>query len=99
MVPTMSAGSMSGVNCSRLKRTDDAGGQGLERQGFGQAGHAFQQDVAVGEQGDQQPVEQVLLADDDPGHFLLQGRDPGRVVHHIFAGGAHGGVGLDRHGA
>ncbi len=37
-----------------LEMQRDAAGQRLQRQGFGQAGHAFQQHVAVGQQRDQQ---------------------------------------------
>ncbi len=75
----------------------DAGGQGFERQGLGEARHAFQQDVAVGEQRDQQPVEQVLLADDDARHLRLQRLDPGGILQHGLARGAHRRVGFDRH--
>ena len=39
-------------------------------------GHALDQDVAAGQEADQQPLDQVVLADDDPpdlGLDLLQG--------------------------
>ncbi len=39
---------------------------------FGQAGNAFEQDVAVGEQADEQAVDELFLADDDVGDFLAQ---------------------------
>jgi hypothetical protein len=55
--------------------------------------------VAVGEQGDQQPIEQVLLPDDDARHFALQGGNPGRIVEHALAGGAQCGIRFGRHGA
>ena len=51
-----------------------AGGERLDRQRLGQAGHAFEQDVAVGEQPDEQAVDQMLLADNHASHFLLQRR-------------------------
>ncbi len=70
----------------------------FKRQRLRQAGHAFQQHVAVGEQGDQQPVEQMLLADDDAAHLLLQRPDPGRVFHDRLARGPHAGVQFNRHG-
>ena len=43
----------------------DAGRQRLDGQRLGQAGHAFEQDVAVGEQAEQQSVDEIFLADDD----------------------------------
>ena len=39
---------------------------------FGQAGHAFEQDVAVGQQADDQPLDQIILADDDLAEFVKQ---------------------------
>jgi hypothetical protein len=68
----MSAGSMSGVNCRRLKRTADASGERFERECLCQAGHAFEQHVAVGHERDEQAVHEMLLADDDAPHLLLQ---------------------------
>jgi hypothetical protein len=47
----------------------------LDREGLGQAGHAFEEDVAVGEQADEQPLDHVTLADDDLAHFALERRD------------------------
>ncbi len=40
-------------------------GERLHRQRLREAGHAFEQHVAVGEQPDQQAVDQGLLPDDD----------------------------------
>ena len=39
---------------------------------LGESGHAFEQDVAVGEQADEQPVHELFLPDDDAGDFLAQ---------------------------
>ncbi len=44
-------------------------GQGFDGQGFGQTGHAFQQDMAFGKQPDQQAFQHILLPDDDLGGF------------------------------
>ena len=38
---------------------------------FGKARYAFEQDVAVGEHPDEQPVDEVFLADDHLGCFGL----------------------------
>jgi hypothetical protein len=45
-----SAGSMSGVNCRRENLTLSTLGQGFDGERLGEAGHAFEEDVAVGEQ-------------------------------------------------
>ncbi len=94
----MSAGNMSGVNCSRLNCTSTQLARVFSASVFGQAGHAFQQHVAVGQQGDQQTFEQMFLTDDDAGHFLLQRSDPAGASHNRFTRDAHGGVGRDRYG-
>jgi hypothetical protein len=40
----------------------------------------------------------MLLADDDPRHFGLQRRNPGRILQYGLACGPQGWVGLDQHG-
>ena len=57
-----------------------------------QIGGAFQQDVPIGEQTRQQPVDQVFLAHDDAGDFILQRFDPLAGLFDLlgdFLGGAH----------
>src|SRR6202171_323494 len=52
-------------------------GKGLDRDGLGKTGHPFEQDVAAGQQCDQQTLEQPVLADDqalDLEQDLLDGR-------------------------
>ena len=39
---------------------------------LGQAGHAFEEDVAVGQQADDQPLGEIILADDDFAEFVEQ---------------------------
>ena len=63
-------------------------GQAADQQGLGQAGHAHQQHVAAGEEGDQHLLDHLLLADDDLGDLGAHGAvrvpqavDPGGVVH------------------
>ncbi len=76
-MPTMSAGSMSGVNCSRLERTQAMQlANVFSASVFGQPRHTFQQHVAVGEQGDQKRVEKMCLTDDDAAYLLVQRPDP-----------------------
>jgi hypothetical protein len=47
-------------------------GQAGNRSGLGQAGNAFDQDVTVGEETEQQAVHEFLLSDDHAVHRLLQ---------------------------
>ena len=44
-------------------------GQGLDRGRLGQTGDALDQDVAVGDEGHQQPIDHVGLTDDHLGHL------------------------------
>ena len=76
MVPTRSAGSRSGRELEAGERGVQRAGQRLDGEGFGQSGHAFEQDVAVAEQADQQAVHQPFLADEDLAHFIFHGLDP-----------------------
>ena len=70
------------MNWMRLKLSRRPVGQRPHGQGLGQAGHAFEQDVAAGEQADQQAVEHDPLADDDLvdlGVERVRGRRAGRA--------------------
>ena len=99
-VPTMSAGQQIGRELDAMelglhRRRERADGQRL-----GQAGHAFEQDVAVGEQADEQPVHELFLADDDVGDFLAQFADPvGGGLHFFVQRYAHVRGNLEREGA
>ena len=71
-MPIRSAGSRSGVNCSRENFTFRQLRQRLDRERLGQPGHAFEQHVAIGQQPDQQALDQVGLAHDHLAHFGKQ---------------------------
>ena len=45
-------------------------GEGFDREGLGQARDAFEEDVAVGQQANDQAFDQVSLADDDFAQFI-----------------------------
>ena len=47
------------------KREIECAGEGLDERSFGQARYAYQQAVAASEQGDEQFLNDLLLADDD----------------------------------
>ena len=88
----MSAGSKSGVNWMRLKLRLHRRGERADGQRLGESGHAFQQDVAVGQQADEQPVHELFLADDDVGDFLAQLADPGGGLRDlVFQRSVHAG--------
>ena len=50
-------------------------GEDRDQQGLGQPGHALKQQVAAGEQGDQQPLDDHVLADDHGPHALADRAD------------------------
>ena len=65
-----------GRELQTLKAGLNAGGQRFHGQRFGQAGNAFEQDVPVGQQAEQQPIDQILLPDHDMPDLLAQRRNP-----------------------
>jgi hypothetical protein len=67
-----------GRKLQTLEAQRDALSQRLQRQGLGQARDTFQQDVAVGQQRDEQSVEKMPLTDDDAPHLFPQRADPAR---------------------
>ena len=66
---------MSGVNCSRRNFISVAGRERLKRECLRESGHAFEQDVAVGDEADEQAVHEIFLADQYAADFLAQRRD------------------------
>ena len=78
-VPMRSAGSKSGVNCTG--RSLD--GWRASSRPASWPDHALEQEVPVGQQAEQEAIEQVFLPDDDATHRGLQGAEssgcfPGR---------------------
>ncbi len=47
----------------------EGGAEGAHEQGLGEAGHALEQDVAVGEEGEEEAFDDFILADDGAGDF------------------------------
>ena len=70
VVPVMSDGIRSGVNWMRLKPTSRIWLIELTMQRLGQAGHADEQAVAAGEDGRQDLLDDLALADDDAAQLL-----------------------------
>ena len=88
-VPVMSDGIRSGVNWMRLKLRSSASAEGLDHERLGQAGHADQQGMAAGEDGGEDLVDHLLLADDPLGHLgaqALHGTDEALELLHVVLG-------------
>ena len=62
---------MSGVNCARRNGEPDRAGGRVREQRLRDAGHAFEQHVAAGEERDEQAVDGLLLAEHDLRHLGL----------------------------
>ena len=60
----MSAGSRSGVNCTRPKERSSASARDADEQRLGEAGHADEERVAARGERDEHEVDDVVLADD-----------------------------------
>ena len=81
----MSAGIRSGVNWMRLNVAVDDVGEGADEHRLAQAGHAFEQRVAVGDQADQRLPDEVVLADDDALDLAFDGgRQLGELLDCYF---------------
>ena len=48
-------------------------GEGLDREGLGEARDALEEEVAAGEEGDEHPLEHRVLADDHPADLVQDG--------------------------
>jgi len=83
-------GSMSGVNCRALEAHGNRTGQGFSAKVLANPGTPSKRTWPVGEQRDQQPVQQMLLTDDDARHLHLQRPNPPRIVQNRLARGAQG---------
>ena len=61
------------MNWMRLNVVWTDSAQRAHRERLGEAGHALEQHVPAGEEGDQQPVDHGVLADDALRHFVDDG--------------------------
>ena len=93
------------VGRQQVGRELDAGERGVDdlrqrahRERLGQPGHALEQDVAAGQQADEQALDHGVLADDPAGHFLedaLHGQRLGRLVGQLRRAHARWLLGVD----
>ena len=58
----------------------DRPGDGLDREGLREPGHALDEEVAAREQAHDDPLEHVVLADDDPLHLIEEAAHLGLPV-------------------
>ena len=59
-----------------LKPSLDARRQRFDGERLGQPGHAFEQNMAVGEQAEQESINEILLANNDMANLLAERRNP-----------------------
>ena len=84
--PVMSAGSRSGVNCTRANDQPGDGGQRAGDQRLGHAGQVVEQDVAVGQEAEQHELEHGALADDGPLQLVEHGAARSAVAASVAVG-------------
>jgi hypothetical protein len=65
-----------------LKLDAEGRTEGFDEQRLGEAGHAFKQDVAVGEERNEQAFDDGILADDGFGDFSAEFLGPSGTVEH-----------------
>lgn len=82
----MSPGSRSGGELDALGAEAEGFGEALDQFRLAEAGQAFEQDMAAGEDSGEDEVDQFFLAEED----LVERRGQGA---HVFAGGADFGFG------
>ena len=71
--------------------------EGAHRERLREARDAFEEDVAVGEETDQEAIDEVLLADDDTSDLFAEARHPGAGGVDVSGhGGGEGARGVAR---
>ena len=84
-----------------LERPAEDLGEGLDGQGLGQTGHALEEEVAAGQEADEDSLEHLVLADDDPPDLEHDrfGGGPGvaRIGQRVQVGGGRGRLGRIGH--
>ena len=79
--PDEVGGHQVGRELDALEGAAEDVGEGLDGQRLGQAGDALEEDVAAGQEADEDPLEHPILADDDPSDLEQDGLGGGsRVV-------------------
>ncbi len=66
------AGEKVGGELDALELDAEGDAEGLDEERLGEAGHALEEDVAVGEEGDEQVLDGGILADDGLADFVAK---------------------------
>ena len=72
-----------------LEARRDAVGKRPHGERLGQAGDALEQDVSVAEQADEDPLQHVMLSDDDASRLLDQFVDEAALFAHALGEGSN----------
>ena len=94
-VPTRSAGIKSGVNCTREVQVQCFRDRPHE-QSFAEAGDAFEQHLAAGNQRAERAFDNVVLSDDDFADLPPQGEEIGPELIELILNSFHAHGGLAR---
>ena len=76
------AGEEVGRELDALELDAEGGAKGFDKERLGEAGHALEQHVAIGQQGDQQAFDDGILADDGLPDFSAEFLGPRGTVDH-----------------
>jgi hypothetical protein len=60
----------------------EGGAEGADEEGFREAGHALEEDMAVGEEGDEEALDGGVLTDDGFADFSAEFLGPSGTVEH-----------------
>lgn len=75
-----------GGELDALELDAESGAEALDEEGFGEAGHALEQDMAIGQERNEQALDDIGLADDGLVDFLMKFLRPGGTGDHAKKG-------------
>ena len=77
------AGEQVGRELDALELDADGGAEGADEERLGEAGHALEQHMAVGQQGDEHALDDGILANDGLPDFSAEFLGPSGTVDHV----------------
>jgi len=92
------AGEEVGGELDAFELDAEGGAEGFDEEGFGETRHALEEDVAVGEEGDEQALDDGILADDGFADFVAEFLGPSGTGDHDGRWEERDGVGVFNHG-
>jgi hypothetical protein len=66
-----------------LEMDTESGAEGADEKRLGEARHTLEKDVAIGEEGDEQPFDGGVLTDDGFTNFSAEFLGPSGTVEHV----------------